>query len=367
MKIFPFLLLAAVMLLTSCSGSKPDMSRPALTGVRTPVYEGMVSAMSGTRYAWLKPLTTVYVQGDSIKIQDQGFVKVWWNDSSGYVPAGWVLLNGKVGVLSAIETTTVYSDASLATPADATFGDWITIPVGELTDRSVQVMYDVEGDPAIGYIDRTRVFLDPIDIEFYAAFAAADGTVGSYEAIRNDSRWMTSALRKAKFGDDGEGESAEAESAEGEDVPYWAQKKDHVEPIWYRDETHVQLTAGEYPGEFALNYMWEDSTLSDINHFGDTLGNSYESCVAEFHKQVAKYVIAFTPKEATDFSLEANIVDTQRPKQTKKEFTNVVAGTKYTFAIKNDSYDAGCNPVTFTVRMKDQRYAVGSIGNECGD
>lgn len=355
MKTSPFLSLVVVVMLSSCGGSKPDMSQPAITGVRTPVYEGMVSAMRGSQYAWLNPLTIVYVQSDSMLIGDTGFVRVWWNDSTGYVPAGWTMLNGRKGVLSVSGTCPVYADPELTIPGDATLGDWQLIPIGNVTDKSAQTMYEIEGEAVIGYIERERVFLDTIDVAFYVAYQQADGKVDAYNEIKADDRWVGSILRPLKFEDSDLARTVAARNTN------W-----HMKPVWHRDERNL-LGAGEIPGEFALHYVWEDSTLSEINHFGDTLGNSYESCMPEFHKQVAKYKLVFIPKEPTDFQLEADVPEETGTEVLVKEFTNVVPGTMYSLFISTDGYYHGCMPIEFRIRMQDERFAVGSVDSSCGD
>lgn len=365
MKTPSFLLLAAVVILSSCGGSKPDMSQPALTGVRTPVYEGMVSLVQGSQYTWLPPQTVVYVQSDSLKVGDSGFVKVWWNDSSGYVPAGWAILNGKKGVISVDGTSAVFTDAALTNSADATMGDWILVSVGDVSDVSAQIMYaDAEGEATYGYIDINEVFFDPLDVSFFEDFNNSNGSVGAYEAIRNSDLYTNCRLARMKFGDSEEGEVNDEPAYEyvERNVNY------HQDPTWYRDERQAQLTEAEYPGEFALNYQWYDSTFSEVNHFGDTLSNGYESCVPDYFGQVTKYIMAFTPKEAMDFTLETNQYgESDEPKPLVKQFTNVVPGTKYTLSSTTMGYYNGCQPRTFIVRMKDGRYAEGSIGADCGD
>lgn len=376
MKITPLLPLAAVVFLASCGGSTTDMNRPALTGVRTPVYEGMVSAMQGSQLTWLKPQTQVYVQGDSLDVNGTGFVKVMWGDSTGYVPAGWVILNGKKGVISVDGISPVFADAALTISGDARMGDWRLVTVGDVSDVSAQIMYaDAEGEPALGYIDINEIYFDPLDLNFYDDFNNADGSVGSFEALRNSDKYASCRLAKRTFGDpeEGVGDVAQDTEQEAGGLPpsdgYMASTSNyHQPPVWYRNEGQAQLSETEFPGEFFLNYIWDDNTLSEINHFGDTLGNGYESCMPDFHKRVETYVMTFTPKEAMDFTLETTEYnESETPRPVVKQFTNVVPGEKYALTSTTIGYSNGCLPRTFTLRMKDGRYAEGTVGADCGD
>ncbi|HMJ71153.1 MAG TPA: hypothetical protein VK508_19770 [Cyclobacteriaceae bacterium] len=356
MKISPVLTLILLALLSSCGSSKPDLSKPAMTGIATPVFEGMVAAMSGNVYAMLPPLKTVYVLSDSMKVMDQNYVKVWWNDSSGYVPAGWVMPGFRKGVHYTAIDPALFADEQRTISTSYRLSDWQLVAVGETKGTSTQIIYELDGKPAIGYVEEIRIFLDSTDLAFYDAYQETNGDVNEIEALKTDAKYEASLVRRVKLGD-----------ATVDDATPWLSKEDkpHSEPEWFSN--NERLDPSEYPGTFALHYVFTDSSLSEINHFGDTLANGYISCIKGLFAEVARYKLVFTPSQNMDFAFEAVIEDDRQGIMGHEDFAGAVAGQTYTFFISDDSYDSGCDPITFSVVTKNGYVGRGSIGGECGD
>ncbi|HZY82969.1 MAG TPA: hypothetical protein VFE50_25795, partial [Cyclobacteriaceae bacterium] len=261
MKIFSALVVL-LLFCVACSDVKPDMSKPAVVGFPTPMFDGMIGAVQGQVMKTLSPQTLVYVQNATLTVGDQEYVKIFWNDTTGYVPRSWLLEDGRLGVVDCTEANPIeiFDDEQLKSPSGKTMSEMQLIAYKEMPNGLSKIVYMYEKDgarPWFGYF-RHPVTSDSASMAFFNLYYEAfrlkryENNPEPYEALKRDDRFNNIALRASVFGLPTSG----------------AASAGHTEMKWV-DANGNELTGDNIPGQFILHYIWDDDTESDGNHLGD--------------------------------------------------------------------------------------------------
>lgn len=356
-----YFLLWIIACFAACT-EKPNLTKTAVTGFPTPVYDGMVAATSGTVLKLLPPQTVVYVQPDSLSISNQDFVKIYWNDTSGYVPANWLLDGGTIGVIDASpeHPVVISDDPGEKTPSGATFTEMQLVSFKKYSDDITQVVYANEKDsshPWFGYIMQP-VFSDSLSVAFFNAYADAnqkkrEGNNTALDALMNDTRFNAVALRQSVFASNSSGSGGGSGH--------------HTEMEW-TDANGNKLTGDAIPGQFVLHYIWDDDSESDGNHLGDNLEQGTPECEPEGGKSAKAYKMIFTAKDHIDVTftcLIPMITDSEGPMTLT--YQAVEPNTPYEFLITHRVYGVVCDETTFTVTTSLGQKGQGMVHASCGD
>lgn len=323
-------LVTLVLLCVACGSDKPDLSKPAVIGFPTPMFDGLIAATTGDVMKTLSPQTLVYVQNATIKVNDLEYVKIFWNDTTGYVPTNWLLHGGTLGVVDCTESNPIiiYDDEALTTPSGKTLSEPQVIACKELQGGVSKIVYMFEKDgarPWFGY------FKHPITTDSM--------TVASFS--------MSGAPAATDNG-------ASAATAGG-----------HTEMEW-TNMSGTKVTGDDIPGEFALHYIWSDNTESDGNHLGDELEQGIPQC-DQTHDAMA-YKMLFTPNRKMNVTFICRIpmiTDAEGPMT--MAFTDVEAGQTVEFLITHRVYGVVCDETTFTVQTNLGLMGEGMVHAGCGD
>lgn len=359
----PLPILALVLLCFACDSAKPDMSKVAVTGFPTPMYDGMVSATTGSVTRTLPPHTLVYVQNFELDVNRVKMVKVFLDDTTeGYVPKEWILEGGTLGVVEASEANplVVYEDQELHVPSGKTMSELQLVGFKNIIGTLSQIIYTNDQDgtrPYIGFIE-APVTSDSLSIAFCKLYFDAyqqqrfEKNGAPMEALRSDARFNSVALREGIFGPVAAGGSSE--------------KGGHT-TMSFTDEDGNALTGDSIPGVAVLHYIWEDNSESDGNHFGDDLEQGIPACDPN-HSAIG-YKLLFTANRRMNVSLVCTlptIADEEGPRVAN--FPATEAGKTYELLVMPKVYGVTCDEGTvFSVTTTMGYYGEAKVHPGCGD
>ena len=360
MKILSFIALA--LLCFACDSGKPDMTKIAVTGFPTPMYDGMVSATTGSVTKTLPPHTLLYVQNFELDVNRQKMVKVYLDDSlEGYVPKEWILEGGSLGVVDCSEATPliIYEDEELHVPSGKTMVELQFVGFKNIRGTLSKIIYANEKDgtrPHIGYIE-TPVTSDSLSLAFCKLYVEAyqqkrfEKNDAPMEALRTDARFNSVALREGIFGP----------------VIDVSTKPGGHTTMTFIDEDGNALTGDSIPGVAVLHYIWEDNSESDGNHFGDDLEQGTPACDPS-HSALG-YKLLFTANRRMNVSLVCtlpSIADEEGP--LVANFPATEAGKTYELLVMPNVYGVVCDEGTvFSVSTTMGYYGEARVQPSCGD
>ena len=332
-----------------------DPTRTAITAMPTPVYEDVTTVISGTIWKELPPQTLVNVLRDSLTVSRKGYVEISWNDSTGYVPVGWLLLHGKPALLDGAinERVIVFSDPAMSIKAD-TLNEWQIVSIVESEDPSVIILYPNQDKPGIGYIPRDAISTDSLNFEFFKVYTSKGITE---ENFMNDARFISLISFQSIFSTPPMNEN----DTEGDNI-------DEPFVMEWRSNEGRYLSPEEYPGEFAAYYILTDSSQSNSSAFGTTMSNGYDENI----KQISRIKLVFIPKQNVDFKFvitEQEFVGydgATKPIPRQNEYKQVEPGKTYGYFL-SEITNRWCNDVTFEVILSNGLSGRGVIKGECGD
>jgi len=354
------LFLSIALVIFSCGISdKPDTTKMAVTGFPTPLYNGMVSATTGSATITLPPQTVVYVGNFELNVNNKKMMKVFVNDTTeGYVQRDWILEGGKLGVVNATAANpiVIYDDEEGQVISGKTMTDLQLISFKNIFGETSQIIYANDRDasrPFIGYI-RVPVTSDSVSMLFCNLYLEAnqkmlfENNPAPMEALAHDTRFESVALRSELF------EEQQAST------------NLHAEMSWV-DGNGNKLTGADIPGQFALHYIWADKTESDDNHLGDTLEQGAPACNPK--GDAIGYKMLFTPGQNLDsltmICSVPMLLDQEGPR--KVDFQNVESGKTYELLIMPNVYIVTCDEATFTVTTSLGHKGEGMVHASCGD
>lgn len=358
MKLLTFIPL--VLLCLACGSDKPDMTKVAVTGFPTPMYDGMVSATTGSVTRTLPPHTLLYVQNFELNVNNKKMVKVIVSDSlEGFVPREWILEGGKLGVVNCSEANplVVYEDEELHVPAGKTMSEVQLIGYKTIIGDLSQIIYANDQDgtrPYIGYIN-TPVISDSLSIAFGDLYFEAsrmqrfEHNPAPMEALYSDTRFNASPLREIVFG------------------PGTTVAKSGHTTLNFIDEDGNALVGDSIPGVAVLHYIWEDNSESDGNHFGDNLEQGIPEC--DPNHSAMGYKLLFTPNRRMNVSLVCtlpSIADEEGPRIVN--VPNAEPGKTYELLVMPKTYGVVCDEGTvFTVSTTLGYSGQAGVHASCGD
>jgi len=351
---------ALVLLCFACGSGKPDMTKMAVTGFPTPLYDGMANATTGSATITLSPHTVVYIQNFELDVNNEKMQKVFVNDSiEGYVPKEWILEGGKLGVVNCSESTplVVYEDEELHVASGTTMTEVQLVGFKNISDNLSQIIYANERDgtrPFIGYI-KTPIISDSLSMAFCTLYFDAsqkqrfEQNPAPMEALYADTRFSSAPLREVVFG------------------PVRTATKSGHTTMNFIDEDGNALAADSIPGIAVLHYIWEDNSESDGNHFGDNLEQGTPDC--DPNHSAMGYKLLFTPNRRMNVSLVCTL-----PSITNEEGPRILnvpdaeAGHTYELLVMPKVYGVVCDEGTvFTVSTTLGYYGEAKVQASCGD
>ena len=337
----------------------------AVTGFPTPLYDGMVSATTGSAATTLPPQTVVYVQDFELDVNNKKMVKVSVNDTTeGYVRRDWLLEGGKLGVVNASEQNPVviYDDEEGQVISGKSMTEFQLIAFKNISDQASQIIYMNERDasrPFIGYI-KVPVTSDSASMVFCNLYLDAnqkmrfENNPAPMEALSHDTRFEMVAMRQELFGLLG-------------GTPDKPAKSGHTEMQWV-DGNGNKLTGADIPGQFVLHYMWDNQTESGGNHLGDNLEQGEPDCGEK--GDAVGYKMLFTPNtnfETLTMVCTIPMVADPEHGPRKIEFQNVEPGKTYELLVMPEVYGVTCDETTFTVTTNLGHKGEGMVHAGCGD
>jgi hypothetical protein len=144
----------------------------------------------------------------------------------------------------------------------------------------------------------------------------------------------------------------------------------HVRMQW-TDKNGQPVKSADAPGEFILNYVFEDGSESAGHHLGDTLDNGYPRCVKSPDRSVNKYKLEFMPYSPMDFIMLAEI-DLEPAfggdGHYEQSFSEAKAQKLYAYIVEyeNVSY-VTCGDAKFTITTSTGYKGTGVVYASCGD
>lgn len=368
-----------------------DPERQALVIESTPVYDGMIAAASNTTFAMLKPFSKVYVNHDSLSINNKKFVGVTWHeDSSGYVPVGSLLLKGKVGVIVGARKGTnslpLFKDRELTQAGNDSFSDWQLV-AGRPENLIAEVMF-VKGSSTVnGYVGAGNISFDSLDLAIFYASQEAErkNNAGDDDALielfRNENfrnrlgfqnhfgnddfyqEVMTGLGREQRHAE----EMAEDEAANG-DVGEEENKEQYTsftEFEWTDDAGNV---TGEIPGSIGIYVITKDGKVSPSIPDGSYIFNG-EMNVGTGQYIVEQIKIVFVPEVSrTNFTLDVVATDQYSDEvySFSHEFINTTCcETVYTFTF-GDHNKFACSRIAFKFKGEGVNASLGTTV-DCGE
>ena len=360
-----FLSIVAIVLLSACSPEKLEKINTAITGFPTPVYDDVAT---GQVIKTLPMHTVVYMMNNKITVNDVEFVKIYWNDTVGYVASGWLLPGGQQGVVNSSQENpiTIFSDPDLKVASGNTFTEMQMVSFKN-ADQSSQIIYfgaNEGSKPSFGYIT-APVFRDSLSIQFYIAYNKAfwenkNGDPNGMAALASSTMFASSPLYIEIF-------YAGEEDAYGgteDQFPDEAPKGGHVEMEW-RNANDVVVDVIGIPGQFELDYIWDDGTESDGNHLGDNLEQGVPECTPG--RSAKAYRMVFTPRIGDTISATFSCVIPMIKDKFEKSFENMVPGDTYDFLITHNVYGVVCDETTFIIKTSTGLTGKGMVHASCGD
>lgn len=355
MKVLSIAGIAAIFVCLSCGSDSPDRSKPAITGIPTPFYDGMAAATMGQISITLPPQKIVYILNNTMTVNDVRFVGVaLGGDTTGYVPDGWLLRQGQAAVLQGHTKVSVYSDSLGQNPVNE-YAGWNVVSVGTADGTLTKVLYAVEGKPTFGFVDSKNISTDPTDVAYLQA-AIRNGTDSDDQL--SSRQWKLRTPDK---------EIAQNASSDG------SEKVDdfgHVSMRW-TDKNGKPAKKEDVPGEFILSYVFDDGSESAGHHLGDTLDNGYPRCVKSPDRSALKYKLQFMPFDAMDFTMLTEI-DLDDAFGGDGHYEQAFPGAKpqklykYIVEYENASY-VTCGDAKFTVTTSTGYTGTGVVYASCGD
>jgi hypothetical protein len=358
MKTLPFI--AIVLLCFACGSGTTDMTKIAVTGFPTPLYDGMVSATTGSVTKTLPPHTVVYVQNFELDVNNMKMIKVFVDDSTeGYVPKEWVLEGGKPGVVNCSETNPliVYEDEEMHVNSGKRMTEVQLVGFRNVTGDVSLIIYadDKDGSrPFTGYI-KTPVISDSLSMAFGSLYFDAsqkqrfEQNPAPMEALYHDSRFGSAPLREIVFG------------------PVRSASKSAHTTMNFIDEDGNALVGDSIPGVVVLHYIWEDNSESDGNHFGDHLEQGTPDC--DPNHSAMGYKLLFTANRRMNVSLVCtlpSVADQEGPRVLN--VPNTEAGHTYELLVMPKVYGVVCDEGTvFSVSTTLGYYGEARVQASCGD
>src|ERR1051325_193620 len=204
-------IIALVLLCIACGSDKPDMTKTGVTGFPTPMYDGMVSATTGSVTTTLPPNTLLYVQNFTLTVNNKSYVKVFVNDSTtGYGPKEWILEGGMLGVVncSAADPIKIFDDPKQEVFSGKIMSELQLVAYKDFSDGASQIIYSNDRDasrPFIGYI-KAPIITDSLSMAFCNLFFDAmqqqrfENNTRPMEALLADERFNSLPLRVSTLG-----------------------------------------------------------------------------------------------------------------------------------------------------------------------
>jgi hypothetical protein len=357
-------IIALILLCLACGSGKPDMVKTAVTGFPTPLYDGMVSATTGSATKTLPPHTLVYLQNLELNVNNKPMVKVYVDDSTeGYVPREWLLQDGKLGVVECSNTNPIiiYDDEEGQVVSGKTMVELQLVGFKNVSEGVSQIIYANDRDgsrPFIGYI-KAPVISDSLSMAFSYLFFDAfqkqrfENNTRPMEALLDDERFNSLPLRARTLGP--------------VTTPATASSGNHTTLKWIDQDGNALLT-DSIPGVAVLHYIWEDNSESDGNHFGDNLEQGTPECDKE-HSAMG-YKLLFTANRKMDITLVCtlpSIADQEGPRV--QEIKGAEPGKTYELLVMPKVYGVVCDEETvFTVQAPYFAYmGEARVHASCGD
>jgi hypothetical protein len=349
-----------VLLCFACDSGKPDMTKIGVTGFPTPLYDGMVSATTGSVTKTLPSHTIVYLQNFELNVNNKKMQKVYVNDSTeGYVPKEWILEGGKLGVVDCSEANplVVYEDEELRVMSGTRMTEVQLVGFKNISGDLSLIIYANDRDgtrPYIGYI-KAPVISDSLSMAFGSLY---------FDASRKERFEQNPAPMKALYDDPG------FDTAPLRTVVFGAAKKAPVSghtTMSFIDQDGNAVVGDSIPGVAELHYMWEDDSESDGNHFGDNLEQGIPEC--DPNRSVMGYKLLFTPNRRMNVTLVCtlpSIADQEGPMILN--VPDAEPGHTYELLVMPKVYAVICDEETiFSVSTTLAYHGEARVHASCGD
>lgn len=389
----PMLACIGMIVLISCSNNDNAYRIPeniALSPTEVPLYNGTAGVTSGTTSGLLRARTPVYMTSDTYTHNDHVFERILIEDSSAYVPAGWMMHNAKISVLVSereYQQIDTYSDAELTNPA-LQVAYWKIVVSGPGTGKSTPIMERQQNGVAIFYVPAGLVSSDSLSVDFYTRYEAARlGGDGSIAELLTDQRysslreygWAKAKLDAAELeafnntdnGDPGtEGDEVYAEG-DGEYGDYPSENDYEpfkIEQDWMRD--YSVLGPDESPGEITKFFILEDGTEMDATDHTLANGYPYREGNAPGTKAVKKIRFQMIPKRKMNIRFEVNTYYDPDPTQNTsfdQDFKNAEPDKVYSIILENTPGSMVFCSIMRVVIKVEEISAASTVSGECGD
>lgn len=370
------LLPCVIIVLISCTNDKSFQTeeRVAMSGIAVPLFANETAIRTNAPFKTLAPGTPVYLTDDIFTNDTLKLVRVVWGDSTAYAPRCWLMLKGKLAVITSQKNIgiTMYSDPELTAPKVELQRDWMLAVVGPPQGDATPVRYHYSLHAETGFVPTSNVFSDALSVDFYNEYEKLNGDPLGLTELQEESKYKKLAVYTKVFGvttmneDESEFDGA-AFYADGINEPMTTEAF-LAESGWVRDS--VQLTDNESPGTFKKYFELTGGGEIDADGYGLANVMPFSSTRPFVSKTVKRVRFEFIPnKKCTVRFVAEGLTDSPDPsipyRIFEEEFVDAEADRPYV-VYQEDNDDVLCNNIRVTVEVNKAR-AIATVSGTCGD